>query len=72
MSDLYRHLLRDSLDAPAALGAAMRAELARAPQADPALWAPFQISVVTTGRAPVHGHAASSDLRRPGTPPGAP
>jgi CHAT domain-containing protein len=72
MTDLYRHLLRDSNDAPAALGAAMRAELARAPQADPALWAPFQVSVMTTGRAPSRGRATSAAAHRPATPAGLP
>ena len=72
MTGLYRHLLRDSNDAPAALAAAMREELARAPQADPALWAPFQVSVVTTGRAPSRGHATSAGARRPAASAGTP
>jgi CHAT domain-containing protein len=47
MTEFYRHLLRDSMSAPAALGSAMRSVLAQNPNADPALWAPFQVSVST-------------------------
>ena len=47
MTEFYRHLLRDSLSAPAALSSAMRSVLAHDPAADPALWAPFQVSIVT-------------------------
>jgi CHAT domain-containing protein len=47
MTEFYRHLLRDSMNAPAALSSAMRSVLARDPAADPALWAPFQVSIVT-------------------------
>jgi CHAT domain-containing protein len=49
MTDFYRHLLRDSMSAPAALAAAMRAVVARDASADPALWAAFQVSVITLG-----------------------
>jgi len=47
MTDFYRHLVRDSMSPPAALGAALRAVAAR--DVDPALWAAFQVSVVTLG-----------------------
>jgi CHAT domain-containing protein len=46
MTEFYRHLVRDSMSAPAALSSAMRSALARDSAADPALWAPFQVSVV--------------------------
>lgn len=49
MTEFYRHLLQDSMSAPAALGAAMRSVISREPAADPALWAAFQVSVVTLG-----------------------
>jgi CHAT domain-containing protein len=45
MTEFYRGFLHDSLSPTAALGSAMRGELARNPQADPALWAAFQLSV---------------------------
>ena len=51
MTEFYRYLLRDSMSAPAALGAAMRSVVVHDPSADPALWAPFQVSVVTLGRS---------------------
>ncbi|HWW32094.1 MAG TPA: CHAT domain-containing protein, partial [Steroidobacteraceae bacterium] len=44
MTEFYRHLLRDSMSPPGALGAAMRSVVARAPSADPALWAAFQVT----------------------------
>jgi CHAT domain-containing protein len=47
MTEFYRHLLHDSMSAPAALGAAMRSVVSRDGSADPALWAAFQISVST-------------------------
>jgi CHAT domain-containing protein/tetratricopeptide (TPR) repeat protein len=49
MTEFYRHMLRDSMRAPAALGAAMRSVLSRNAPADPALWAAFQVSVVALG-----------------------
>lgn len=49
MTEFYRHLLHDSMSPAAALGAAMRSEVARDGSADPALWAAFQISVSTLG-----------------------
>ena len=49
MTEFYRHMLRDSMSAPAALGAAMRSALSRDASADPALWAAFQVSVVALG-----------------------
>ena len=48
MTEFYRHLLRDSMDAPAALAAATRGILSTQPDADPALWAAYQVSVVST------------------------
>jgi CHAT domain-containing protein len=59
MTDFYRHLLRDSMSAPAALGAAMRSVALRDQSADPALWAGFQVSVVALGPGlPTHAAAA--------------
>jgi CHAT domain-containing protein len=49
MTELYRHMLRDSMSAPAALGTAMRSALSRSATADPALWAAYQVSVVALG-----------------------
>jgi hypothetical protein len=49
MTEFYQHLLRDSMSAPAALGAAMRSVVARDASADPAVWAAFQVSVVALG-----------------------
>ena len=50
MTDFYRHLVQDSMTAPAALGAAMRVVMARERSADPALWATFQVSVTALAR----------------------
>ena len=47
MTEFYRHLLRESMSAPAALSSAMRSVLVRDPAADPALWAPFQLSIAS-------------------------
>ncbi len=58
MTEFYRHLLKDSVNAPAALAAAMREVLARDPQADPALWGAFQISSTTLAPAPGAAHGA--------------
>ncbi len=56
MTELYEHLMRDSMSAPAALAAAMRDVLSRQPDADPALWAAYQVSVVALpGGRPGHG-----------------
>ncbi len=49
MTEFYRHLLHDSMSAPAALGAAMRSVVSRDGSVDPALWAAFQVSVVALG-----------------------
>jgi CHAT domain-containing protein len=49
MTEFYRHLLHDSMSAPAALGAAMRSVVSTDASADPALWAAFQVSVVALG-----------------------
>jgi CHAT domain-containing protein/tetratricopeptide (TPR) repeat protein len=49
MTEFYRHLLHDSMSAPAALGAAMRSVVSHDGSADPALWAAFQVSVVALG-----------------------
>ena len=49
MTEFYRHLLRDSMSAPAALAAAMRSVVSRERAADPALWSAFQVSVVALG-----------------------
>jgi CHAT domain-containing protein len=45
MTEFYRGILHDHLSPSEALGSAMRGELVRNPQADPALWAAFQLSV---------------------------
>jgi len=45
MTEFYRHLVQDSMSAPAALGEAMRTVMARERTSDPALWATFQVSV---------------------------
>jgi CHAT domain-containing protein len=45
MTEFYRGVLQDHLSPSGALGSAMRGELVRNPQADPALWAAFQVSV---------------------------
>jgi CHAT domain-containing protein/tetratricopeptide (TPR) repeat protein len=45
MTELYGHLMRDSMSPVPALSASLRSELKRNPPADPALWAAFQISV---------------------------
>jgi CHAT domain-containing protein len=50
MTELYRHLVSDSMSPAAALSASMRSILMRNASADPALWAAFQVSVVTMGR----------------------
>ena len=49
MTEFYRHLLRDSMSTPAALAAAMRSLVSRDGTSDPALWAAYQVSVVTLG-----------------------
>lgn len=51
MTDFYRHLVEESVSAPAALGGAMRTALARERSADPALWATFQVSVTALATA---------------------
>jgi CHAT domain-containing protein len=53
MTEFYRHLLRDSMSPPSAWSASMRSVLDRNPSADPALWAAFQVSVLSIGE-PVH------------------
>ena len=51
MTEFYRHLLRGSTNPAAALSASMRSVLERNPSADPALWAAFQVSVVSVGES---------------------
>jgi CHAT domain-containing protein/tetratricopeptide (TPR) repeat protein len=46
MTEFYRHLLRDSMSAPAALAVAMRSIESQPRDSDPALWAAFRVSVV--------------------------
>jgi len=65
MTELYQHMLHDSMDPEAALGAAMRSMLLRDPAIDPALWAAFQVSVGTlhppaSGRDPATVRAAGT------------
>ena len=64
MTELYQHMLHDSMGPEAALGAAMRSMVLHDPSLDPALWAAFQVSVgtlhpATAGRDP----ARSARLR---------
>jgi CHAT domain-containing protein len=66
MTDFYRHLLHDSMSAPAALGAAMRSVVSRDGSADPALWAAFQISVSTLGPGLPTSHPATTRVPTPG------
>ena len=47
MTELYGHVLHDSMSPVTALGASMRSVLSRNPAADPALWAAFQMSVAS-------------------------
>lgn len=49
MTEFYRHLRGGAMEPLFAINAAMRDVLLREPSADPALWAPFQVSVVTLG-----------------------
>jgi CHAT domain-containing protein len=46
MTEFYRHLLHDAMSPSGALGAAMRSVVSRAPSADPALWAAFQVTTI--------------------------
>jgi CHAT domain-containing protein/tetratricopeptide (TPR) repeat protein len=50
MTEFYRHLVRDSMSSATALSSSMRSVLDRNPSADPALWAAFQVSVVSIAR----------------------
>jgi CHAT domain-containing protein len=45
MTNMYRYITVDGYPVAAALGAAIRAELARTPSLDPALWGPFAVYV---------------------------
>jgi CHAT domain-containing protein len=64
MTELYRQMLRDSMSAPAGLGAAMRSVLSRNASADPALWAAFQVSVVVLGPGlPIRDNDATTVTR---------
>lgn len=64
MTEFYRHLLRDSMSAPAALAAAMRTVVSREGVRDPALWASFQVSVVALGPGGPNRHADSPTADR--------
>ena len=72
MTEFYRHLVRQSMSPTAALGAAMRSVLGRHPDADPALWAPFQVSVISLvdrdPRAAVAGASNVNHLKNRGPP----
>jgi CHAT domain-containing protein/tetratricopeptide (TPR) repeat protein len=66
MTEFYRHLVRQSMSPTAALGATMRSRLVDRPAADPALWAPFQVSVISlAGRdsraISIHSNATNDD-----------
>lgn len=45
MTDMYRYITVEGYPVARALGAAIRAELSRAPSLDPALWGPFAVYV---------------------------
>ncbi len=45
MTDMYRYIMVDGYPVATALGAAIRAQLARTPSLDPALWGPFAVYV---------------------------
>jgi CHAT domain-containing protein len=62
MTELYRHLLYDSMSAPAALSAAMRTVVSGEGSADPSLWAAFQVSVVAIGPGLPTRNAATAKL----------
>jgi CHAT domain-containing protein len=62
MTDFYRHLLRESMSAPAALGAAMRSVVSRDGSADPSLWAAFQVYTVALGPGLPSRNAATADV----------
>jgi CHAT domain-containing protein len=47
MTELYAHLMRDAMSPMTALSASQRSILVRNPDADPALWAAFQVSVLS-------------------------
>jgi CHAT domain-containing protein len=53
VTELYGHLLRDSMSPISALSASMRSLVDRNPSADPALWAAFQVSVISLAE-PAH------------------
>lgn len=61
MTEFYRHLLRDSMSAPAALAAAMRSVVSRERAADPALWAAYQVSVVALGPGRPSGNGVKNN-----------
>jgi len=72
MTEFYRHLLHDSMSAPAALGAAMRSVVSRDGSADPALWAAFQVSVVALGPGLPTRNAGTAEVPTTTRPGGAP
>ncbi|MBS0378642.1 MAG: CHAT domain-containing protein [Proteobacteria bacterium] len=49
MTEFYQHVLHDSMSPSAALGRTLRSVVTQDAQADPALWATFQVSVVSLG-----------------------
>ena len=72
MTEFYRHLLHDSMSAPAALGAAMRSVVSRDGSADPALWAAFQVSVVALGPGLPTRNAGTAEVPATTRPGGVP
>jgi CHAT domain-containing protein/tetratricopeptide (TPR) repeat protein len=62
MTDFYRHLLRESMSAPAALGAAMRTVVSRDGSTDPSLWAAFQVYTVALGPGLPSRNAATAEV----------
>ena len=47
MTEFYGHLINDSMSPPSAWSASIRSILDRNPMADPALWAAYQVSVLS-------------------------
>lgn len=64
MTLFYQHLLGESMSAPAALGAAMRAVVSEERSADPALWAGFQVYVTTLDGPAVQTAAEMTESAR--------
>lgn len=68
MTEFYQHVLHDSMSPSGALGRTLRSIVTEDAQADPALWAAFQVSVVSLGSGPQAGTAtiAANNQSGPG------